>query len=331
MTESSDRSVVIVGAGLSGLIAARELLATGRHVQVIDKGRGVGGRLATRRIGGAKLDHGAQFFTVRGDNFQSFIELAIESGVVATWCHGFDSDDGYPRYFCPEGMTALAKWLAEQVRMAGAAISLGERVAHIAVVDGGWQLRLDSGTDVRADDLIVTTPVPQALELLSKGDVEVDSEHRAALEAIEYKPTIAALVTLDAAPNIAPPGGVQQTEDNIFTFIADNQQKGISAEPAVTFHLNGSLSKARWDDDPELVLADVLIEAAPWLGDTQVLEAQLKKWKYAGPLQPHPARCVIAADSPGALILAGDAFGGPKVEGAFNSGLAAARALLDRN
>ena len=54
---------LIIGAGLSGLSAAQTLVRSGRSVLVVDKGRGVGGRLATRRIGDATLDHGAQFFT----------------------------------------------------------------------------------------------------------------------------------------------------------------------------------------------------------------------------------------------------------------------------
>ena len=78
------------------------------------------------------------------------------------------------------------------------------------------------------------------------------------------------------------------------------------------------------------MLADLLTEAQPWLGTANVVDAQLKKWKYAGVYVPHSDRCVVAADMPGALILAGDAFGGPKVEGAFNSGLAAARAVTNR-
>ncbi len=49
----------IVGAGIAGLAAARQLQSAGHEVQVIDKGCGVGGRMATRRIKGARLDHGA--------------------------------------------------------------------------------------------------------------------------------------------------------------------------------------------------------------------------------------------------------------------------------
>ena len=68
MTEGTP-SCVVVGAGISGLLAAQELTAAGWRVVVLDKGRGVGGRMATRRVGDGTFDHGAQFFTVRGERF----------------------------------------------------------------------------------------------------------------------------------------------------------------------------------------------------------------------------------------------------------------------
>ena len=61
--------VAIVGAGLAGLMAGRTLAEAGHEVVLLDKGRSPGGRLATRRIGAATLDHGAQFFTVRSEAF----------------------------------------------------------------------------------------------------------------------------------------------------------------------------------------------------------------------------------------------------------------------
>jgi monoamine oxidase len=39
--------ILIVGAGMTGLLAATDLNASGFHPLVVDKGRGVGGRLAT--------------------------------------------------------------------------------------------------------------------------------------------------------------------------------------------------------------------------------------------------------------------------------------------
>ena len=329
MNTATTAKVCIVGAGLAGLTAARELARSGREVLVIDKGRGVGGRMATRRIGDAVLDHGAQFFTVRGDDFRATVDEAIAQSVVDVWCHGFGTEDGYPRYYCPRGMTALAKWLTEQITEAGGQIRLAERVSAIEPAEQGWRLPLESGEACNAQQLLVTSPVPQTLELLDAGNTVLQPTIRAELDAITYKPTIALLVSLDSKPAIPPPGGVQQTEDDVFTFIADDQQKGISPDPAATFHLNGSISSARWDDDPDTLVVDLINEARPWLGDADIVTAQLQKWKYAGPRNPHPDRCVVAATTPGTLVLAGDAFGGPKVEGAFNSGLAAAQALRE--
>lgn len=57
--------VVIVGAGICGLMAAGQLVERGASVLLLDKGRTVGGRLATRRIEAGCADHGAQFFTAR--------------------------------------------------------------------------------------------------------------------------------------------------------------------------------------------------------------------------------------------------------------------------
>ena len=51
--------VTVIGAGLAGLIAAQQLHNNGHDVVVLDKGKSPGGRLATRRIGDATLDHGS--------------------------------------------------------------------------------------------------------------------------------------------------------------------------------------------------------------------------------------------------------------------------------
>ena len=74
---------VIIGGGIAGLSAAGELVASGRRVVVLEKSRGVGGRMATRRVGDTVCDHGAQFFTVRGESFDGMVTAAREAGAVA--------------------------------------------------------------------------------------------------------------------------------------------------------------------------------------------------------------------------------------------------------
>jgi renalase len=79
----NQKSCVIVGAGISGLLAANTLKQEGWTVTVLDKG-GVGGRMATRRVGEGTFDHGAQFFTVRGERFANLVEGWLRAGVAAS-------------------------------------------------------------------------------------------------------------------------------------------------------------------------------------------------------------------------------------------------------
>ena len=76
--------IAIIGAGLSGLILARELSAYA-DVDVFEKARGVGGRMATRYADPYQFDHGAQYFTAKTAEFQSFLEPFIQNGIVAPW------------------------------------------------------------------------------------------------------------------------------------------------------------------------------------------------------------------------------------------------------
>ena len=47
-------NVVVVGAGISGSVCAWRLAKSGHKVTLVEKGRGVGGRMSTRRMEGAR-------------------------------------------------------------------------------------------------------------------------------------------------------------------------------------------------------------------------------------------------------------------------------------
>jgi predicted NAD/FAD-dependent oxidoreductase len=318
--------VVIVGAGLSGLVAARRLVEAAVDVVVIDKGRSPGGRLATRRLGDATLDHGAQFFTVRTPAFQRQVDDWTQRGLVATWSHGFDSHDGHPRHVAVAGMNSLAKDLADglDVRCSTMAFTVRPSSADPDGAGGAtqrWHVVIDDGTTLSADAVLVTTPLPQAFALLVDAGIELDE----ALIRTDYDRTIALLATLDSAPAIPAPGGLQGPTADI-SFIADNHAKGISATPAITVHASAAWSEARWDHDVDDLRGELTDLVRPWLGDAKITEAQVKKWRFATPRTPWPDPCWMAAD--GTIVLAGDAFDGPRVEAAHNSGLAAAHALV---
>ena len=317
--------VVVVGAGICGLVAARQLVAADAEVVVVDKGRSPGGRLATRRIGGATLDHGAQFFTVRSPAFQRQVDDWTDRGLVSIWSHGFDSDDGHPRHMAPGGMTSLAKDLAVglDVRCSTMAFTIRPNAAQPSVLssDESWQVVIDDGTEHDADAVIVTTPLPQAFALLADSRIDLPDQ----LMRTDYDRTITLLATLDRAPAIPAPGGLQGPTPDL-SFVADNMAKGVSAAPAITVHASAGWSEAHWDDEVDDLQAALTDLVSAWLGEATIVEAQVKKWRFATPRTPWPDPCWVAEG--GRVVLAGDAFDGPRVEAAHNSGLAAAHALV---
>ena len=53
------KNIIIVGAGIAGLMCAQRLTKSGLSVSIFDKSRGVGGRIGTRRIENGIFNHGA--------------------------------------------------------------------------------------------------------------------------------------------------------------------------------------------------------------------------------------------------------------------------------
>lgn len=340
--------VVIIGAGIAGLSAAAELVAGGRRVVVLEKSRGVGGRMATRRVGEAVCDHGAQFFTVRGPAFGGMVTKAREAGAVATWCEGFSqaasidaavapATDGHARWRGMSGMTDLPKRLAAQLPPEKCVLRTAVKVAAIGVADGRVSISLDPGPDageprvMHAAAAIVTSPVPQSLDLFAAGELlgaegGIAPEVHQQLATVRYDPSFALMLVLNRPSRVPPPGGIQFAGGPI-SWLADNQQKGISSVPALTVHASGGFSRQHFDAPPEQVAAMLIEQVRPWIdGDpaTVIVEQSLHRWKFATPTTIIPAALVAAVTSP-PIVCCGDAFGGPKVEGAASSGLAAGR------
>lgn len=308
--------VVVIGAGLSGLMAARTLVERGLDVTTIDKGRSPGGRMATRRIGDATLDHGAQFFTVREPHFHGIVEEWVRHGIVREWCRGFDGHDGRPRYVGSTAMTDIPKYLAHglSVRYDSLAFSVTRGTTT------KWSVQLDTGEHIPADAVITTCPTPQSYSLTITTDLAIPED----FIAIDYDRTICLLAVLDRPITLGTHGALQNPCPSV-SFAADNRAKGISSIPALTMHADATWSMDHWER-PADELESLLVElAAPILGDAKILESNVKKWRFATPRTIHPHRCLVLDD----VVFAGDAFGGPRVEGAVLSGVAAADAVSE--
>lgn len=313
--------VLIIGAGISGLLAANMLRRQGKTVTLLDKARGVGGRMATRRLDDHAFDHGAQYFTARDARFLEWVTQWEAEGIVKKWAQRFPTADGTLneqdewRYIGTQGMSNIAKHLAQGLDM-----HVQQRVIRIDLENQRWAVTTETGNTHTAPALLLTSPVPQSLAMLDAGNFTLPPETRAALEKIEYQPCFAVMALLEKPSQIPAPGGQWMSGEPI-AWIADNQQKGISQGYGVTIHAGPEFTRQYFDAGKDRI-ARLLFEAAGALLGSKVLFYDVQRWRYSQPTVLYPEPCLFLAD-PAPLVFAGDAFGGPRIEGAALSGMAA--------
>jgi hypothetical protein len=322
--------ILIIGAGLAGLTAANALQRAGHTPLVIDKGRSVGGRLATRRVADGLADHGAQFFTVRDAEFKAMVDGWLKDDLAYVWSYGWSDGstadtprDGHPRYAIRDGLNNLAKHLAQ-----GVDCRVNHQVAIIERREDVWVATLaDEATVYTARMLLLTPPVPQSLKLLESGGVPLDASDADGLAQVAYAPCVCGMFHVEGDVHLPEPGALQRPNAEI-AWIADNQRKGISPEVRIiTLHGGPAFSRAHYDDTDAALISRFTAELASFMDPgAHIREAHIKRWRYSQPTVLYPARCLAATGLP--LVFAGDAFGEPRVEGAVLSGLAAARAII---
>ncbi|MEM9511616.1 MAG: FAD-dependent oxidoreductase, partial [Cyanobacteria bacterium P01_E01_bin.48] len=146
---------VVIGAGMAGAQCAQNLAKAGLDVVILEKSRGVGGRMSTRRLsmktGEAIADHGAQYITAKGDRFRQFVDRQLKLGMMTEWTrhihvlddtglHEGEYDERIPRYCCPEGMTAVVKQVCTSLT-----VELETRITTVQATANGWQMTADDG------------------------------------------------------------------------------------------------------------------------------------------------------------------------------------------
>jgi renalase len=330
--------VVVVGAGIAGLLAAHALRAAGHDVTVLDKGHQPGGRLATRRIGAATFDTGAQFLTVRDPRVGAHLDAWLAAGVVRPWFRGAPDlhvagePDGHARYRGDPTMRSLPQHLAE-----GLPLRLATVVVEVANSTDAWRLTV-RGRDGRTrppitgDALLLTPPIPQTRELLAS--VPLEPATSTTLARVAFDPCLAILAVPDG-PTALPPRGAVRLASEPVAWITDNLRSGASATPAVTVHATAAFSREHWNRPDHEVGRDLLRAARPVLGSVATTVG-VHRWRYAAPIGAPSAEGLVDPAAPALLdraagpplAIAGDALTAGRVEGAACSGLAAADALL---
>lgn len=346
------RNIAIIGAGMAGLAAARELTAAGHSITLYEKSRGVGGRAATRRIEGCIMDHGAQNIKPEGSALEQVMlrelptdELVrIEPPVCLYDSKGTiwppdEARSAEAKYSYRNGMTTLPKLLLNALPPELASIRYDTRITRVEETDSEVILKDENGQEAgRAETVIVTAPAPQAADLLGESAPRMRStwetlDRVKALRQVEYHRSITVL--LGYAPPVPPPPAYALLAEDRTTdllWLAFEQTKAPERAPGgeavLIAQMSPRFSSFFYDGEDSFLIWRVLDELQTLFGNAYVspLWSQLKRWKYA---QPHGMVRFEEVNFPGmssSVLVCGDALRpeGGRVHQAYASGLEAA-------
>jgi len=328
-------TTAVVGAGISGAIAARTLVDHGLSVRVFEKSRGVGGRMATRRYDGFEFDHGAQYFTARHSVFTHYLRSWEQQRIVELWdgqIVAFDGDFGdsgancecrptpvMDRFVAISKMPDLCKYLLREVQ-----VSLETTVAAVKHDGNGYRLLDSVGVELgRSDRVILAIPAPQAIAL-AVDYPEMTSE----LAKVAFDPCWCGMYHFGRALDVPWQGAF--VNGGAIRWLSRNTSKPgrQSRGESIVVHASPDWSQAHLEKPSELVASLLLDELWRIVGvDQQTPDFMTAhRWRYAIPSKGVEGCLTNRARS---MIACGDWAGGSRVEGAFLSGYSAAGIVLE--
>jgi photolyase PhrII len=319
--------VAVIGAGLSGLVAARTLTDHGHRVRVFEKARGLGGRLATRRWESYAFDHGAQYFTARDDRFLRWVDSWRATGMVRRWegrigvlrAGAFQKENRrHDRWVGVPGMSALAGHLAQDLD-----VHLGTCIRHVRKDAQGTVLIDDNGQAWGGfDALVVTVPPEQGAALL---DDRTPLAGR--LRAITMSPCWAVMLAF-AKPLDLPLDGAFVHDSEIAWAARNSSKPERQHDECWVLHATAAWSADNMTMRSEAVISGLLqsFSAAAGLSLPDPVFATAHRWRYAQAPKPLTAGCLW--DGRSMVGICGDWCCGSRIEGAFLSGAAMAGRII---
>lgn len=290
---------------MAGLSAANALQAAGDQPVIVDKSRGVGGRLATRRTQFGSFNHGAPTVSAYTDDFKSFLTDAD----TAQW-NGFGEAEGVPT------MSALAKPLMGEIKLH---FQVG--VTHLEVSGTSVEVTFSDGETDKFDRAVMAVPAPQAIQILSVEGVLASWAD--ALHDVTMAPCWAGLFAFnEPLPVLSLPSGVHLQKNGVI-------QSGTPSERWV-FHADAAWSQKNLERDKSEILSDLstLFFDRMQMDRRDPVFSQAHRWRYARVSKSLDLPFLQSPD--GRISVVGDAFAGSEggyrdAEAAFHSGQSVAR------
>jgi renalase len=329
---------IIIGTGIAGLICAQSLTRSGQSPTLIDKSKGLGGRLATRRLNNTHADHGVCYLKPKSESFGRWIDALVDDGILHIWTdriHQLDRNFTLqdpskiaPCYASPQGATAIAKHLAK-----GLTIIPDRRVTHLEPIANGWRLTATNGTDqdsIDARQIVFAIPPAQVLELIeSIAPVQIVNQ----LKTVEFAPSITAIATYPAEllpiAEALPWRGIQCDDPELGWIGLDSSKQLSPIKPVIVVQSNAEFADRHLDNPDQNAVGQLLLDRAAkladWIAKPELF--QVHRWRYAFAKTPMKDRFVDVGNG---LYLGGDWCGGDRVEAAYFSGLAIAEHLTGK-
>jgi len=344
----SPANVAIVGAGMSGMIAARTLSDHGINVTMFDKSRGLGGRMATRRVDDQPtFDHGAQYFTCRDNRFKCHVESWQEQGLVAHWPDGDQriivlengieksESNSVGRFVAVPRMKAICQHLAENIPI--------KYATHIARIEPNkvgasgllqWNLHSESGEQNGPfDRVLLAIPADQSADILKNSELgnTTTATLSKQLASVKMDPCWALMLTLENALPVDWVGAFVHASPIRWIARNSTKPKRPNRHEHLVVHADSDWTREHWEDDRDSIIEELLsaLKTATGIEQMKVIHSAAHRWKYSIPdsSTEFPIERVRFSEDR-SVIACGDWAGGARVEGAFLSGMAAAGIVL---
>lgn len=305
--------VIVIGAGITGIAAARELGAAGFDTLVLDRGRRIGGRMAStilRDTGtvfdGHVVDYGAAYFTAYDPAFGAIVDDWCARGLARQWTDtlrlagpaGFEGlSRGPMRYAARGGLRSLVEDLARTLP-ANVSIVSEHEVTTLSVSENG---PLVDGRPARA--VALAMPDPQARRLLSRDPAL--SHLRAITETAVWEPvlTLTAVFHTRTWPDF---DAAFINDDEILGLVADDGSRRGDGAAVLVAHSTSAFA-ATFLQSPGSAVSEMVRALTRVLGVAEPAWTSIHRWSHARPLIGWPE--TYAIDSGTMIGLAGDGWG----------------------
>ncbi len=315
--------IAVIGAGIAGLRCATVLQIAGHTVDLFDKGRGIGGRLSTRRNDLWQCDHGAQYFTARDPDFILQTEQWIETGVVAIWepvlqvyqAGQWSSPQGtLKRFVGIPGMSAPARAMAQPL-----SVQTSTTIQSMSHTSEGWRLTSTEHGLLPSyySKIVFAIPPIQVATILGTHSKKIS----AVTDSVLMQPCWTVMMQFDAP--IDMPFDAAFINTGPLSWVARNSSKPFrKGLESWVMHATPVWTQAHLERKPEEI-GTLVIEAFQSLGGPQPATWSAHRWRYASSDPSITQGSVWDAET--GIGICGDWLNGGRVEGAWLSGQALAR------